>query len=74
MNGKKLYRSKEDRKITGVCGGLAEYLNVDATIIRLLMVFSALFSGVGVLAYIAAALIIPEDPGYIDAEARERKG
>ena len=59
---KKLYRSKVDKKICGVCGGLAEYLNVDPTVIRLLWVLAAHFVGCGLLAYIVAALGIPENP------------
>lgn len=59
---KKLYRSKVDKKICGVCGGLAEYLNVDPTVIRLLWVLAALSVGCGLLAYIVAALVIPEKP------------
>ena len=59
---KKLYKSTTDKKICGVCGGLAEYLNVDSTIVRLVLAFSALFVGCGILAYIIAALIIPEQP------------
>ena len=59
---KKLYRSKTDKKICGVCGGLAEYLNVDPTVIRLLWVLATLFVGCGLLAYIVAALVIPENP------------
>ena len=59
---KKLYRSKTDKKIFGVCGGLAEYFGVDSTIIRLILVFLVLFAGFGVLAYLIAALIIPVKP------------
>lgn len=59
---KKLYKSSTDKKISGVCGGLGEYLDVDATVIRLLWVLAVLFAGVGILAYIAAALIIPKKP------------
>lgn len=55
---KKLYRSETDKKIAGVCGGLAEYLNVDPTIIRLIWALVAL-SGAGILAYLIAALVIP---------------
>ena len=61
---KKLYRSKTDKKLAGVCGGLAEYFNMDATVMRLVVVLLALFS-VGVLAYIVAALVIPEKPDEI---------
>ena len=61
---KKLYRSKTDKKLAGVCGGLAEYFNMDSTVMRLVVVLLALFS-VGVLAYIVAALVIPEKPDEI---------
>lgn len=66
---KKLYRSKTDQKIAGVCAGLAEYLNIDPTIIRVIWVLVAL-CGAGVLAYIVCALVIPEKPDdtIIDAE------
>ena len=69
---KRLYRSKNDQKIAGVCAGLAEFLNIDPTIIRLIWVLVA-FAGAGVLAYIVCALVIPEKPDVlpddiIDAE------
>ena len=57
---KKLYRSKTDKKICGVCGGLGEYFNVDSTLIRLAAVLLAFWGG-GILAYIIAAIIIPEE-------------
>jgi len=63
---KKLYRSNKDKKLAGVCGGLAEYLGMDATIIRVIWVLLTLFAGAGLLAYIVCALIIPQDPGVID--------
>ena len=59
---KKLYRSKNNKKIFGVCGGLAEDFDIDATIIRLVLVLAVLFAGVGVLAYLIAALVIPNQP------------
>lgn len=59
---KKLYRSITDKKLAGVCGGLAEYLGMDSTIIRLILVLAVLFAGVGILAYIVAALVIPNPP------------
>ena len=60
MNGKKLYRSESDRMRCGVCAGIAEYFQIDATLIRLAWVFLCCF-GVfpGVVAYIIAAIIIP---------------
>ncbi len=62
MNTKKLYKSKNDRKVCGVCGGLAEYLGIDSTIVRLVLIVLVLFAGCGLLAYIIAALVIPEEP------------
>ena len=59
---KTLYRSITDKKLAGVCGGLAEYLGMDTTIIRLILVLAVLFAGVGILAYIVAALVIPNPP------------
>ncbi len=59
---KKLYRSRKDSKIAGVCGGIADYFNVDSTIIRLLAVLTALFGGGGLVIYIVAWLIIPLEP------------
>jgi len=58
---KRLYRSKKDRVIGGVASGIAEYFDVDPTIIRLVWVLAAL-AGVGILAYIVAMIIIPEAP------------
>ncbi len=60
MKTKKLYRSKKNRVLAGVCGGIGEYFNVDPTIIRLLWVIFALMGGTGILAYIIAWIIIPE--------------
>ena len=57
---KKLYRSKTNKKLAGVCGGLGEYFNVDPTLIRLAAVLLFICAGVGLLAYIIAALIIPD--------------
>jgi phage shock protein PspC (stress-responsive transcriptional regulator) len=62
---RRLYRSRDDRMIGGVCGGLGEYLNVDSTLIRLLFALFALTAGSGLLAYIIMLLIIPEEP-YVE--------
>lgn len=56
---RKLVKS-QDRKICGVCGGIAEYFGIDPTIVRLVWALATLFAGTGVLAYIIAALIMPE--------------
>ena len=69
---KKLYRSRTDKKICGVCGGLAKYFNMDANIVRLLVVLLTLFVGGGLIAYIVCALILPEEPENIVEEAPEQ--
>ena len=61
MPEKRLYLSRESRMLCGVCGGIAEYFNIDPTLIRLLFVLFGL-SGSGILAYIIAAIIIPDSP------------
>jgi len=57
---KKLYRSKTDKKIFGVCGGFAEYFDVDVTVIRIIFLVLLLCVGSGLLAYLICALIMPE--------------
>ena len=54
---KRLYRSKNDRWIAGVCGGVAEYLGISSGLVRLLTVLS----GIGIIAYLVIALIMPEE-------------
>ena len=61
---KKLYRSTTNKTIAGVCAGLAEYLNIDPTIVRVIWALVGL-SGTGLLAYLVCALIIPEKPSNI---------
>jgi phage shock protein C len=63
MDPKKLYRSSTNRMICGVCQGLAEYINLDPTVVRLLWVIFSIF-GVGVLVYIVAAIIMPVKEQY----------
>lgn len=65
---KKLYRSRTDKKLCGVCGGLAKYLNIDVTIVRLVVVLLTLAGCSGLLIYIICALIIPEEPYEIVEE------
>ena len=62
---KKLYRSRADRKLAGVCGGIGEYFGVDPVLIRLLWIFFTLAGGGGLLAYIIAWLVVPEAPEAI---------
>ena len=61
---KKLYRSREDRIISGVMGGLGEYFNVDPVILRLLYVLVAIATGIipGVVVYLVAVFVVPEAP------------
>ncbi len=58
---KKLCKSSTDRKLFGVCGGIAEYLGVDSTIVRLVLALFTLAGGSGVLIYIIAALVMPDE-------------
>ena len=62
MEGKQLYKSSTDKKIAGVCGGIAEYFNIDSTLVRLGWVVFGLLGGSGLLAYIIAAIIMPDRP------------
>lgn len=59
---KKLYRSRTDRTFAGVCGGLADYFNVDASLVRFIVFLLIFFTQIGLIFYIAAWLIIPEEP------------
>ena len=58
---KKLYKSKSQRMISGVCGGIAEYFDMDVTLVRLGFAAISIFCGSGILAYIIAAIVIPEE-------------
>ena len=59
---KKLYRSRKNKMLCGGCGGLGEYLGIDPTVVRLLVVLLSLSSvGMGVIIYFVAAFIIPEE-------------
>jgi phage shock protein C len=59
---KRLYRSRDDQMIAGVCAGLAEYLDVDPVLVRLAMVLFTLAGGSGIIIYIIAWIIMPERP------------
>ena len=67
---KRLYRSRSDRMIWGVCGGLAKYFDLDPIIIRIITVLLIFASGVGILAYIILAIVVPLE----SSEAAEPKG
>jgi phage shock protein C len=59
---RKLYRSKTNRQMAGVCGGLAQHFNVDATLIRVLFVLLAVLGGSGLVLYVAMWIIVPKEP------------
>ena len=67
---KKLYRSKSDRMLLGVCSGVAEYFNIDPTVVRVIWAVASIFAFAGVIAYAVCAFVIPEKPDgeIIDAE------
>ena len=62
---KKLYKDTKEKKLCGVCAGLAKYFKIDATIVRLALVAFCLLGGSGILAYIIAAIVIPEEPAEV---------
>ena len=70
---KKLCRSRTDRKIWGVCGGLAKYFDKDPTIIRLITVLSLLFGTLGIWAYIVMALVVPLESSEVTIPKGEIK-
>ena len=59
---KKLYRSKDERMIWGICGGLAKHFDLDPTIVRVIAVVTLLFGGGGILVYIILRFLIPLEP------------
>jgi phage shock protein C len=59
---RKLYRSTSDRKLGGVCGGLAQYFNIDPTLIRVLFVVLAVLGGSGLVLYVLLWILVPKEP------------
>lgn len=59
---KRLYRSRQNKMLGGVCAGLGEYFDVDPTLIRLVMIFAVFGAGAGLLAYLVAWVLIPVEP------------
>ena len=59
---RKLYRSRTDRKLGGVCGGLAEYFNLDPTLLRVLFIVLAVLGGSGIIIYLAMWILVPNQP------------
>jgi phage shock protein C len=64
MESKKLYRASIDKKICGVCGGIAHYFGVDSTLVRLITVILFFAGGLSLWVYIIAALIMTESPDF----------
>ena len=61
---KKLYRSNENKIIFGIAGGIGEYLDIDPTVIRIIFIFSNIFFGFPIIAYLLLLFVIPEIPSY----------
>jgi len=68
-SGRRLYRSRKQRILGGVCGGIGEYFGIDPVLIRLAWVFFCLAWGAGLLFYIIAWIIIPATPDYVDVQS-----
>ncbi len=62
MQEKRLYRTKDEKMIAGVCGGIAKYFQVDPSLVRIAVVLLCMYAGTGLLVYLIAAFIIPEEP------------
>lgn len=58
---KRLYRSVKDKKISGVCAGMAEYFNIDVAIVRIIFLSAALFGGLGIVVYIICWICMPKE-------------
>ena len=69
---RKLYRSRVDRMIGGVCGGIAEYFSIDVTVVRILWVLAAFFNGMGILIYLIFLVLMPENPEQKAVPKEER--
>lgn len=70
---KRLYRSRKNQQLAGVCAGVADYLGLDPTIVRLLWVILAIAGGPGVLLYLIMWAIVPEEPEFVQATADKAK-
>ncbi len=69
---KRIFRSRDERMVAGVCGGIGEYFGIDPTLVRLLFVFGTLVGFQGVLAYVILMILVPEEPypgGVVEAAA-----
>ena len=71
MSTKKLYRKTNQQMIAGVCSGLAEYLNLDLTVVRLIFVLLFFLGGNGLLIYVLLWILTPVQPSYIEGESTD---
>ena len=65
---KRLYKDHSDKKLCGVCSGIAKYFGIDPTLVRLALVLFVALGGSGILAYIVCAIVMPDEPGYIEED------
>ena len=65
---KRLYKDHTNKKLCGVCSGIAKYFDIDPTVVRLALVLFCLLGGSGLLAYIICAVVMPDEPGYIEED------
>ena len=61
---KRLYKSKQNRMIAGVCGGIAEYFDIDPTVVRIAWAILSLVGALGILAYVICLVLMPENPSW----------
>lgn len=73
MGNKRLYRSRTDKQISGICGGVADYLGVDPTIVRIVWLLLTLAGGPGLILYIVMAFVVPEEPEFVQTSAEKIK-
>jgi len=70
---KKLYKSRRDIKLDGVCGGVAEYLGLDSTLVRIVWALFMFFGGSGIILYIICMIFMPREPEYAAPEYSENR-
>ena len=70
---KRLYRSKKDCVIAGVCGGIAEHFDIDPTLVRIVAVISIFINGIGLIAYIIGWIFIPQNPKFLTKEETDKQ-
>jgi len=70
----RLYRSRDERVVVGVCGGIADSMDIDPSLVRIVFVLLALAGGFGLLLYIIMAIVVPEEPNYIQMPGAPASG